>query len=135
MGDPISLGFEFDLGPFVRSVRSLGGHLDDELERCVDRAATAIAASAKAQHPYTDRTGRLTRSTRAHRAHGRFTRGNLQAEVVAGARDPYSGTAYGSFVEALGFAFLEPAWERVEQGVGYELEDALEAAVTKAGLR
>lgn len=122
------VGFELDLDAWAKSVDALGDALDDQLEACVHESAKDIAFAARADHPYTDRTERLTKSIRAYRPHGRFTRGTLATEVVANAE-------YASYLENRPeFAFLEPALTRSEGQIEQRLHDALEAAVRHAGL-
>lgn len=121
--------FELDLSPWARSFRELGEALDDELEKAAREGALVVAFAAKADHAYTDRSGRLTRSIRAYAPRGSFLRDTLRAEVLA--RAPYA-----SYVEGRrAFAFLGPALERSEDRIEHHLHDALEAAVRRAGMR
>jgi len=118
-----------DLDPWRAGLAALREGLDDALDEAARDTAEAVAFAAKADHPYTDRTGTLTDSIRAYAPRGRFSRDTLRAEVVA--RAPYA-----SHLEARReFAFLEPAWDRNEPRAEESLERALDAAVRGAGLR
>lgn len=91
----------------------------------VTAAAETVAHAARADHAYADRTGALTASIEALPAE-RTERG-AQGGVLA-AED------YASRVEARGFAFLGPAFERSRDRIDHDLEDALDRAVRRGGL-
>ena len=97
----------------------------EELERVAEGHARRVAAEAQASHPYTDRTGDLTASIEALPAQGDALDGTLSASVVA-------GMDYAGYVEAAGFAFLEPAAERTESALVADAEAAL-ARATRTG--
>lgn len=124
--------FEFDAAPWRAGLRALPAALDDELAVAVARGAEVVAFAARADHPYTDRTGRLTSSIRAEAPHGRFTTDTLGTEVVA-------ATPYASFVEmgtsrARPYPYLGPAFASTGYRIEHHLHGALEAAVRRAGL-
>jgi len=120
---------DLDLEPWLEPLRELRVALDDELEGAAREGAQLIAFAARADHPYTDRTGTLTRSIRAYAPRGSFLRDTLRADVIA--RTPYAG-----YVERrVAFAYLGPAAERSEGRLGHHLHDALEAAVRRSGLQ
>lgn len=128
----ISLGFEFDTRSLRESLAGLPNALDDALEGALRQSAAAVVHSAKAEHAYTDRTGRLTRSIRAYAPRGRFSRDTLRVEIVA-------ATDYASYVErgttrSRPYAFLGPAAERNTDRIEHHAHDALEAALRATGL-
>lgn len=123
------IGFDLDFDPWARSLHALEDALDDELEKAVHEGAQDVAFTAKADHPYTDRTHRLTGSIRAYAPRGRFRRDTLQDEVIATA--PYAAR----LERRPEYAFLEPALRRSEDRIEHYAHDALEAAVRRADLR
>lgn len=73
----------------------------------VERCATQVAGYARAEHPYTDRTGALTASLEPLPATGSLLDGTLEGAVVA-------GREYASYIEegttrARPYPYLEPA--------------------------
>lgn len=123
---------DLDLGAWRTALGALPAALDDALEDAVREAGDLVVVHAKADHPYQDRTGRLTRSIRAYAPRGRFTRGTLRGEVVATA--PYASYLEDGTTKIRGFAYLAPAATRMDGRMAQALEDALEAAVRRAGL-
>ena len=121
------IAFEFDTHVLTASLRALPGHLDDTVQAAVERSAEAVADTARRDHPYMNRTGDLEASTEPDRASGAFTSDTLHCAVVA-------GMPYASYVEARGYAFLEPALQRNEARVAQEFFQAFEAAVARSGL-
>lgn len=107
---------------FDQVERSLSDMLSSALEAAVARGAEIIAFNAKAEHPYTDRTGRLTASIEALPA--TVTGATAQAGVLA-------GMDYASFVEA-SHAYLAPAAQRTEGRIEHELDIILTAALQRA---
>lgn len=112
-------------------VRLTGGEAAfDALDRAVDeavvdavaRGAELIAQAARAEHPYTDRSGDLTASVAPLPAVP--TADGAAGGVVA-------SMPYASFVEAKGFAFLEPAARRSEGRLDDLLDRSLEDAVRR----
>jgi hypothetical protein len=96
--------------------------LGDAIEDSVGRASEVIAHAARADHPYTDRSGDLT--------------GSIEALPVVRTEDGarggvLAGMTYASHVEAKGYAFLDPAAQRSEGRIDQALDDALEAAVRR----
>jgi hypothetical protein len=120
--------FSLNLSEWAKSARELRTNLNAELNAAARRGAEIVAASAKADHLYTDRTERLTRSIRAYAPKGVFTQGTLRTEVVARMR-------YATFVDGKArFQFLMPAFLRNEGRVEHELHDAVQTAVARAGM-
>lgn len=120
--------FELEVTGLEVTARRLVDALDDELEVAVRRSTSAVAIAAKADHPYTDRTYELTRSIRDYAPRGRASDGTLRGEVGGYAE-------HASYVERKRrFAFLAPAYERSQQHFEQYRDDALEAAVRRAGL-
>lgn len=111
-----------ELTGFEAFERSLSEQLSSVLEAAVTRGAEIVAFAARAEHPYTDRTGRLTASIEALPAvaTGDLARGGVLA-----------GMDYASFVEA-SHAYLAPAAQRVEGRVEHELDNILAAAIQRA---
>lgn len=123
----ISFTADFDPAPLIAGVHKLREALDDELEGALDGAARMLASEAKAEHPYQDQTGTLTRRTKAYRPHGRFSRGDLTAEVVA-------DTGYATYVMRRRGDWLVATYQRNEGRVQLDLEHALDRAVRASGL-
>lgn len=105
-----------------------------ELRQGVERATRAtleahadrIAGIARADHPYQDRTGRLTRSLKRGRATGHALDGSLSVYVGA-------WTEYASFVEygtvrARPYPYLEPAAVEAEPYLTLEADQAFRRA-------
>lgn len=113
--------------------------LDVELAHAAQRIADDVAAEARRDHPYTDRTGRLTQSTQAMPPRGEFSNNNLRAVVVAGA--PYASylegrTELGEAEDGTwdrAYAFLMPAWARSEGKALETVEAAMATALARAG--
>lgn len=112
-------GFTLDLSPFLDDVERAGL---DALEDAVTRAGEVVAFAARADHPYTDRTGDLTGSIEGLPAVR--TANGAQGGVVA-------GMDYASYVEGRGYAFLEPALMSQQGRIDHELADALSRAAAR----
>lgn len=124
----ISLAAEFDAALLIAGVQRLRAALDDELEAALDGTARMLAVEAKAEHPYQNQTGTLTHRTKSYAPRGRFSRGDLRAEVVA-------DTAYATYVmRHYSEDWLESAFRRNEGRVQLDIEAALDRAVTASGL-
>lgn len=98
--------------------------IGEALEEVVEDHAARVAAEARADHPYTDRTGNLTASIEALPAQGSVRGGDLRATVVA-------GEEYASYVDSGRFRYLLPAAERVEGELADAADRALAAATTR----
>lgn len=110
-------------------VAELSAALDDELPTAMDNTAEAVAATARAEHPYTDRTGDLTASIQALPAQGSAMGGTLHGLVMA-------GTEYASFVEkgtsrSAPYPYLEPAAAAMDPRLGQEGQLALQRVVAR----
>lgn len=114
-------GFDEALGALTRG-------LDRGLEVGFERAAEVVAANARGDHPFTNRTGDLERSIHAEPdPHVALARGAVDAAVVA-------DEDYASYVdEREGFAFLEPAAERRANDAARAVDAALDDAAAAAG--
>lgn len=98
--------------------RAIAGALEETVEAHAERVAT----EARANHPYTDRTGALTASIEALPASGNALDGQLRGFVVAGAE-------HAEYVESNpSFAFLEPAAHRLDADLVRAAEVAIERA-------
>lgn len=103
----------------------LADALDEELVAVVERTAETAASIARADHPYTDRTGALTASLEAlpATAQGSIARGGVAA-----------GTDYAEHVERRpGFAFLGPALDAAEAFAEEDLAASAQRAASRAG--
>lgn len=121
MTAPPSVGaFKIDVSPFFDALEHAAR---DALVDAVDRAAEVVAFDARAEHPYTDRTGQLTESIEALPAH---------ATVMGAEGGVIASMPYASYVEARGFEFLSPAFQRSHDRIEHEMYDALERAVDRA---
>lgn len=108
------------------ALADLTASLDSELADGMHRAAEIVAEEAAREHPYQNRTGDLEQRTVAGRVSGRASDGEVIAEVLG-------DTEYATYVEKKpGFAFLEPAYQRVEGQVESEIENALQLAADRA---
>lgn len=124
---------ELDLQPFLDGVRTLRRELNDELERAVRTTSREVSREAKRSHSYQDRTGRLTKSIAPLPTVGRFSAGTLEGGVTATRR-------YASYVEegttrARAFQYLSTAYVLQREETERRVQDALEAALAKSGLR
>ena len=99
---------------------------DARLDAALEQISRLTADEARANHPFTNRSGDLESSIRPLDSFGSALDGTLTGGVVA-------DEDYASFVEANGFAFLGPAFERVEASAERELDDALDSAARAAG--
>lgn len=102
------------MGALVDAVEALRGAIENELPFALMEAAEVVATSAQTAHRYQNRTGRLQANTRADSVSGSLRNG-YRVRVVG-------ATRYGSFLEEgtsriEGYAFLLPAWERMESTV------------------
>ena len=130
---PVALSAELDLGSWRDGIRILRREVDTELERAVRTTSREVSREAKRSHTYQDRTGRLTRSIAPLPTMGRFSAGDLEGGVTATRR-------YASYVEegttrARAFQYLGTAWLMQRDEAGQRVQDALETALTKSGLR
>ena len=127
------ISFELDLRPLRASLRSLGRAVDDELERAVRAVSRDIRDEAKRSHAYTDRTGRLTRSIAAAPTSGRFSDGDLEGAVVA--TMPYASYVEEGTTRARAYQYLGTAWVLTRDASERRVQDALERAIDRSGLR
>lgn len=127
------ISFELDLRPLRASLRSLGRTVDDELERAVRAVSRDIRDEAKRSHAYTDRTGRLTRSIAAAPTAGRFSADDLEGSVVA--TMPYASYVEDGTTRARAYQFLGTAWVLSRDAAEQRVQDALERAIDRSGLR
>lgn len=108
------------------ALATLGESVDRQLDAALEQVSRLTAEEAQANHPFTNRSGDLESSIRPLDTFGSALGGTLTGGVVA-------DEDYASFVEANGFAFLEPAFARVEASAERELDDALDSAARAAG--
>jgi hypothetical protein len=111
---------ESDLARFHRA-------LDIKLHQGLDVISARVAAAARGQHTYQNRTGLLERSTQALEAEGSLVAGMLVGGVLA-------DTDYAGYVEAR-LPFLAPAWARTERDADAILQASIEEAGAAAGWR
>ncbi len=105
--------------------------LDASMTDAARRGAELVAASARAEHPYQNRTGDIERKTELAGPDGTFTAGTLVVFVEA-------DTEYASFVDegtarSRPFPFLLPAYEREEPSIVDLFNDAMREAAQRAG--
>jgi len=116
-----------DVGSVLDSADRLRHALDDQVFEAMRMISEDVAAEARQSHPYTNRTGDLEASTQAVDVNGTFSLGTLVGGVSA-------DTSYAEYVDGRPeFAFLEPAFQRVEPHVDQILESAILAAAGQAG--
>lgn len=95
------------MAEWVDAVDAMRGALSRALPPALTAGAKVVAAYAKANHPYTNRTFRLQTHTE-----WQFTDGSLQSGYVI---QVHGGMPYGSFVEEgtsrnRPYPYLRPAW-------------------------
>lgn len=129
----LNLKVEFDLGPLGESLSKLRRSLDSELERALRTTSGAVRDEAKRSHSYQDRTGRLTRSLATFPTSGRFSAGDLEGGVVA--TMPYASYVEDGTSRARAYQYLRSAWDMQKAETDQRVADALERALTRAGLR
>lgn len=117
-----------DVSELSRAVRRVERGAMEALDDAVERASELVAFTARADHPYTDRTGDLTKYTEALPTRRLRDQGAVEGGVIA-------GTPYASFVNRNPrFAFLEPALAQNEARIDQELDQILDAAMRDLGL-
>lgn len=107
------------------AIRDLSDAVEQAIHGAVAEHAARISDAARAEHAYTDRTGRLTASLRSYAA--RRAGDLVVAEVVA-------DTEYAEFVERRArFAYLAPAHDRVAPYFEQDAEQRMTDAARGAG--
>lgn len=119
-------------GALRRALRKLPHALDDELEKALRRTSREVAREAKNSHGYQDRTGRLTRSITSYENTGTWSAGTLTGLV--GATMPYASYVEEGTTRARAFRYLGAAWLLQREETERRINDALEAALRRAGL-
>ena len=116
----------------LESVANLRRRLDDEMRHALQIAANMVATEARANHRFTNRTGRLERSIHATTVAGTF--GNNTLHVAVSATMPYA--RYVEEVTGGGaWAFLRPAFARLRAELQRGMQDSLNRAVARARWR
>lgn len=113
-----------------RAIAEMLSAIEQELPKGALEGARIVAEEAAANHPYTNRTGRLQSRTQAGRVRGSALRGLIRAEVLG-------DTRYGGFVEHgtsrnRPYPYLGPAWVRRQDDFARAVEAALERAAVRA---
>ena len=113
-----------------RAIAEMLVAVEQELPRGALDGARIVAEEAAANHPYTNRTGRLQSRTQAGRVSGSALRGLIRAEVLG-------DTRYGGFVEHgtsrnRPYPYLGPAWVRRQDDFARAVEASLERAAVRA---
>jgi hypothetical protein len=122
------IGISFDVPSLERDIDRLRNTLDESMREGLAQVGEMVAASARAEHPYQNRTGDLEASTQAVPPIGAFLASTLTGGVVA-------TEEYADFVnDRPGYEFLEPAFERSMTGADIIVQSALDDAVARAGL-
>ncbi len=114
------------LSDLAAPLARLEAALEHQLDAALGLISARVADEAKASHPFQNRTGDLEASIRPLDTSGSALDGTLAGGVIA-------EEDYASFVEAAGFAFLDPAYERVAPETDRLLEQALSEAARAAG--
>jgi len=107
----------------------LGEAVNEGTEAAVERHGDRVAGAARADHPYTDRTGDLTASLEGLPAMGSALDGTLQGGTVA-------GTEYASYVEegterSRAYPYLEPAATLTEPAFEQDADAQLQASLAR----
>lgn len=111
----------------TEALDSLEHAVGDEMPRGLWQVGQDVAAEAKANHLYQNRTGDLEALTEGSQTAGSFYDDTLIVSVDA-------GTPYASYVDGMArFAFLLPAWERSDAQTSATMNTALEHAIDRAG--
>jgi hypothetical protein len=113
-----------------RAIAEMLSAIEQELPKGALEGARIVAEEAAANHPYTNRTGRLQSRTQAGRVRGSALRGLIRAEVLG-------DTRYGGFVEHgtsrnRPYPYLGPAWVRRQDDFARAVDAALERAAVRA---
>lgn len=111
-----------------RAAHALHDALDEEIAMALERCGRIVAAAAKTEHSFTNRTGDLEASIESLNAVGTFSRDTLSVSVVA--RMPY-----GSYLEEGDWPFLASALAEHSSEMTGELEIGIERAIARAGWR
>lgn len=122
------LKFRVDAGPVLRSFQNLNEYLDHELHLALDEATKEVQKTARQEHRYKVRTGRLQRSTKQRTK-------ELVSEVYLDGRT----ARYGVFVhEGHGSwkpdRFIPKAFKKNNKFINNKLSEAIARSITKAGL-
>jgi len=121
--------FTATLDGIEEALQALEDECAEALPGVVEQWAQGAARHARAEHPYTDRTGNLTASIEALPA--RYVGEHVEGGVVA-------GMDYASYVDegttrARAYPYMEPARVATEPYVEEIAERALRTATTAAG--
>lgn len=101
--------------------------VDHAVDAGLGQVGERVAQEARTNHPYQNRSGDLQASTQALEPSGRATDGTARVDVVA-LED------YASYLEDRPeFAFLAPAFERLEPQLGALLDQYVAQGVRRAG--
>lgn len=101
--------------------------VDEEAARAMHEIDQRIADSARAKHPFANRTGDLQRSIVPGLVTGSLSGGDLRGVVLG-------DMPYGIFVDTRWngrFAFLQPAWDREESNANKDMEQAFQRALLR----
>lgn len=121
------ISIQLNLPAVLAKLDALEHATDEHANAGLDEVLERVALEARVTHPYTNRTGALEGETRARGIDGDFLRGDLSGEVRA-------DTFYASYLEERPeYAFLEPAYQRIESQVDHMMDAALSAAARQAG--
>lgn len=122
------IAFRVDLEAFDRASGAFLGGVERGVWAGLDAAAELVAAQARAEHPYRNRSGDLEGGTRAQAAEGDVWDDAARAEVNF-------TESYAPFVDAwarskTGRGIFEDAWAKVERPAASAFEGALRGAST-----
>ncbi len=120
------------MGVLVAAVAEMIAEVSRALPAALTSGGKLIAAYARANHPYENRTFRLQRHTQ-----WQFTDGNLYRGYRV---EVHGGMPYGSFVEdgtsrSRPYPYLWPAWQREQATVVQVIEASMVGAVNTVNIQ
>ncbi len=119
------------MGALVEAVAEMVAGVSRALPQALTAGGKLVAAYAKANHPYTNRTFRLQRNTEWQFTEGALSRG-YRVEV-------HGGMPYGSFVEEgtsrnAPYPYLWPAWQHMQTTMAQIVEASLVGAIERVNV-
>lgn len=116
-----------DLDSILEASDRLRHAIDRQMAEAMQIVSNDVAEEARQGHTFQNRTSALEGSIRPTEVEGRYMLGTLRGGVEA-------DTDYAQYVNEMpGFAFLEPALERVEPYFDQIVQSAVDQASGDAG--
>jgi len=123
----LPIRFQIDIKSVEAEIGKLTDALDHETPKALAEICDDVAEEAIQGHSFANRTGNLEASIHADSVEGSFSLGTLRGGVIA-------DEDYAEYVdEKEGYAYLQPAFDRVEPHAAQIIELHLQEAAAKAG--